>query len=160
MFDAARQSGMQRSVEDLSVNTFRTVMPHSVNQALARVQKAAAVSCVSSQRSSHRPGGNARRWLGMQKVVAAHGLVVGIEQSRALVRPGVVIALGVRPNMRQPPPAGILPRFLTSMWTRSPTDAASMRRTTRPVGRSSQRNLASPIASKHPLDRRGMDAQQ
>ena len=44
----------------------------------------------------------------------------------------------LRPWARQPPPAGIRPRRLASMWTSSPGRLVWMRRTTRPVGRCNQ----------------------
>ncbi len=49
-----------------------------------------------------------------------------------------------RPCARHPPPGGILPSFLMSMWTRSPGRPCSSRRITRPVGRSIHDNRLHP----------------
>ena len=50
----------------------------------------------------------------------------------------------VRPSLRCPPPSGIRASFLTSMWTSSPQRSVSMRRMTRPVGRSIHRKRFTP----------------
>jgi hypothetical protein len=93
--------------EPLSVNTFRTVIPQSANHALARTQKQLAVDqqLVAIDR-------------GMQIVATTQRIAIVSLRAAALVGPGVQ-ADRHQPSMRPPPPAGILPSFLTSRWTRS-----------------------------------------
>src|SRR5215211_4394456 len=80
---------------------------------------------------------------GVQEVIAPHRIAVFRLHSAALV--GLFIGLANSAAQHAPAAAGgILPSFLTSMWTRSPQAADSIRRITRPVGRSSQRSLARP----------------
>jgi hypothetical protein len=80
---------------------------------------------------------------GVEEVVTAQRVTTLAASARALVCPRVVIAGGASEHA---PPAtgGDLAELLTSMCTMSPLRAGSIRRITRPVGRSSQRNLARP----------------
>ena len=79
----------------------------------------------------------------VQEAIARRGLPYFVMTAPLLSAWRLALPI-VRPNMRQPPPTGILPSFLASTCTSSPARVVSMRRITRPVGRSSQDSLAIP----------------
>jgi hypothetical protein len=110
-------------------------MPRSANHALVRVQNAVAVSyaLIGEQFGVDESAMPVDR--GKQEVMTAQGMAAFTFLPELLLAWELRLPT-VRPSIRQPPPAGILPSFLTSTCTRSPHRVDSMRRITRPVGRS------------------------